>query len=141
MSKKGKRLREFEKNNRTFNISEAQQKRANKRTQAEKTTKVEKKKTKVSGATRLVVGIVLIVAVVSVSFSAAKIINFKSQRDELLEKNQELTNKKEDLTQEFENITSTESMEQAARKKLKMIKDNEILFLLPEEEESEATTE
>jgi cell division protein FtsB len=135
MSKKGKRLREFEKNNRTFNISEAQQKRANKRTQAEKTTQIEKKKTKLTGATRLIVGIVLIVAVVSVSFSAAKIVNFKTQRDELLEKNEELKNRKEDLTQEFENITSTESMEQAARKKLKMIKDNEILFLLPEEEE------
>ena len=82
MSKKGKRLREFEKNNREFNISEAQRQRQERRratrekklkgvsggkpdVQARPTSE-EKKKNKIANAKRLIAGVIILIFITSI---------------------------------------------------------------------------
>lgn len=148
MSKKGQRLREFEKNNRTFNISEAQREREEKNRHrrarlhseeiSEETGEInqfpkKKKKNKIVNVRRFITGVIILIIIASVSVSAIKIISLKHQKDELEAKHQELTEQKEDMTAEMEQIGSSSYMELQARKVLKMIKDGEILFITSEE--------
>ncbi len=153
MSKKGKRLREFEKNNRVFNISETSKERENRRKNHKpKKTKLavaegdiqvsekhKKKRNKITNTRRFVISVIMVIFITFIGVSAFKIIKLKNERDLLLEKNAELIKLKEDLTQEMENINSAEYMEQQARKQLKLIKENEILFIVPDENETEET--
>ena len=151
MSKKGKRLREFEKNNREFNISEAQRQRqeSHRATRERKklkgvsggkpdvqgkTDKRGKKKNKIANAKRLIAGVIILIFITSIVVSAVKILKLKSERDKLLETNNRLTELKEDLTAEMDQIDSAEYIEQQARKELKMIKSGEILFLVSDEQ-------
>lgn len=151
MSKKGKRLREFERNNRVFNISDAQREREEKygnrkgsRSQS-MTAEVEssetfkrhgKKKNKITNVRRFVFSVIIVIFIASVGMSAFKIIQLKGERDLLLQKNAELIKLKEDMTEEMEHINSAEYMEQQARKELKLIKENEILFVVSDEEKT-----
>lgn len=151
MSKKGKRLREFEKNNRVFNISDAQREREERHkdrrhsrsrdmmTEAEaldSSKRRGKKKNKITNVRRFVLSVITVIFIASVSVSAFKIIQLKQERDLLLEKNAELIKLKEDMTEEMEHINSAEYMEQQARKELKLIKENEILFIVSDEEKT-----
>ena len=150
MSKRGKRLREFEKNNRTFNISEASQKRAEKYSHLEarrsekddgtrETQAVErrKKKTKIVNIKRFVASVIIVMIIASVGVSAVNIVKLTVQRNQLQAQNAELVKLKEDLTSELEYINSAEYIEQQARKELKMIKENELLFIVDDEEDKE----
>ena len=73
----------------------------------------------------------------SVGVSTIKLLQLKGERDKLAEKNAELEKTKEDLTAELEHIDSAEYIEQQARKTLRLIKENEILFILPSELDKE----
>lgn len=75
----------------------------------------------------IIVGISLYFAV-----SSIKIAKLNSQRDKALNTKEELLKKKENLTFELENINSKEHIERLARRDLKLVKANEILFILPE---------
>ena len=146
MSRRGKRLREFEKNNRTFNISEAREKRAQKYSYLEakrneenvaieetRTAERKKKKSKIVNMKRFVASVIIVMVIASVGMSAINIIKLTIQRNELQSQNVELIKIKEDLTSELEYINSAEYIEQQARKELKMIKENELLFIVEEE--------
>lgn len=128
MSKKGKRLREFEKKNKTFNIREAKPKES---VPAQTEPKKTKKKT-VLHMRRLVASTVILIFVVSIGVSAVKLIQLKNEKDKLLDRQAELMLLKEDLTAELDHVDSPEYIEQQARKNLRLIKENEILFILPE---------
>ena len=148
MSKRGKRLREFEKNNRSFNISEASQRRAEKystvehRMQDKSASEVteetknsgRKKKIKIVNMKRFVGSVIVVILIACVGMSAINIIKLTHQRNELQEKNAELIKIKEDLVEESEYINSAEYIEQQARKELKLIKENELLFIISEED-------
>lgn len=152
MSKKGKRLREFEKNNRTFNITEARKKRAekyshvserkNKPAAQEKTVEEfkaerKKKKHKITNMKRFVTSVIILILIASIGVSAINIIELTMQKNKLQKQNAELVKLKEDLTAEMEYINSAEYIEQQARKELRMIKENELLFIVSDEEEKE----
>lgn len=151
MSKKGKRLREFEKNNREFNISEAQRQRREKHSAERERKKLRevsaaeadgkgkagkkgKKKNKIVDVKRFITGVIILIFITSIVVSGVKILKLQSERDKLLETRATLTELKEDLTAEMEQIDSAEYMERQARKELKMIKSGEILFLVSDEE-------
>ncbi len=150
MSKKGKRLREFEKNNRTFNVSEASERRANKRAEGriqrrrsslrevtddnQLPQQRKKKRTKVTNIRRFLASVIILALITFVVVSGIRIIKLTYQRNELQATNTELLKLKEDLAAEFDHINSAEYIEQQARKELKMIKENEILFIVDEEE-------
>lgn len=134
MAKRGKRLREFEKNNRKFNVSEASEKRAKKH-EAIKSSELKekkKKKTKVTNVRRLITSVITIILIAFVLVSAVNIAKLTKQRDELKAYNKKLLNLKEDLVAELDHINSAEYIEQQARKDLKMIKENELLFVVEE---------
>lgn len=149
MSKKGRRLREFEKNNRTYNITESSERREKKyasiaakrnKTVSEKEeitqNKAEKrkKKLKIVNMKRFVASVIILILIASVGMSAINIIKLTIQRNELQAKNAELIKMKEDLTSEMDFINSAEYIEQQARKELRMIKENELLFVVSEED-------
>jgi len=148
MSKKGKRLREFEKKNRAFNVRESKPKERtdirreeemgevldiNRRIKNSSETKDNKKKKKtVINTRKLVASIVIVVFIFSIGMSAIKLIKLKNEKDELAERQAELKELKEELTTELEHIDSAEYIEQQARKTLRLVKKNEILFILSE---------
>ncbi len=144
MSKKGKRLREFEKKNRAFTVREARAKDYSsgessgalfdieRRDKDSSEKKNNKKKKKVINVKRLTTSAVLLIFVVSVGFSAFKLFKLKCEKDSLMERQAELSQLKEELTAELEHVDSAEYIEQQARKTLRLIKKNEILFVLPD---------
>ena len=73
--------------------------------------------------------------------SAIKIIKLNNEMDEVTAYNQELLNDKESLQLELENITSADYIESQARRDLKLIKPNELLFLFPEKDYSKTENE
>ena len=152
MSKKGKRLREFEKKNRAFSVRKTKQKEyapqentgevfdieRRSRSSSEK-KEIKKKKKTVINIRRLAVSAVAFIFVVSVGFSAFKLLSLKSERDRLMERQAELNQLKEELTAELEHVDSAEYIEQQARKNLRLIKKNEILFILSDSEKDKAS--
>lgn len=152
MSKKGKRLREFEKNNRQFNVSDARkqrqerhkeirQRRELKENDIEKNPAAEKhrrKKNKITNVRRFITGVIILIVITSVGVSAVKMIKLINERNRLLETNQKLIEMKEDLTEEMNQVDSAEYMEQQARKELKMIKNGEILFIVSDEQDEKS---
>ena len=90
-------------------------------------------------AALIIVGAVVVYFVIS----AIKIVNLSNERNRIEQENKELKETVEDLQQEIEIINSDEYMEGLARKKLKLVRSNEILFVLPEiragDEDSEDT--
>lgn len=150
MSKKGQRLREFEKNNRDFSFHDSQRERrerhqaikerkklksvdSNDLNSLKSSEKRSKKKHKIANVKRFIGGMIIIIFVMSIGLSAFKIIKLTGERDKLLEINKQLTELKEDLTAEMGQINSAEYIEQQARKELKMIKSGEILFIVDED--------
>ncbi len=148
MSKKGKRLREFEKNNRKLSSSEANERRAKRQreknernasmlyevSEETKSSIPRKKKTKITNMRKFVTSVIVVILIAFVGVSVFRIVKLTNQRNELQASNAELLKLKEDLTAEFDHINSTEYIEQQARKELKMIKENELLFIVDEEE-------
>lgn len=139
MNKKGKRLREFEKNNREFSMrtdEEKKDRRAKKDSEEERTSEFKdqrkKKKRMVLNIKRLVMSAMICLFVVSVGVSGIKIISLQSEYKALEERKEELEQLKEKLTAELEYVDSDEYIEQQARKSLRLVMDNEILFILPD---------
>ena len=139
MSKKGKRLREFEKNNRQFSIRQTKKKETFEEVKTDERKK--KKKKIVINIRRLAGSMIICIFIMSVGVSAIKLIQLDRERDELLEKQANLKELKEELTAELEHIDSAQYIEQQARKNLRLIKENEILFILPDEEYGEIKDE
>lgn len=152
MSKKGKRLREFEKNNRTFSFVERGERKSKKDSSKavrrnrnisestdidENVAEKKKKKFKIVNMKRFVASVIIVVLIASVGVSAINIIKLTIQRSELQEKNAALLKLKEDLSAEMEFINSADYIEQQARKDLKMIKENELLFIVTDDEDKE----
>lgn len=63
-----------------------------------------------------------------------KIQELKANEAVLKEELNKLTEEKETLTKELENSKSLESIEKIAREKLKMVKPNEVIYIIQDEE-------
>ena len=143
MNKKGKRLREFEKKNREFSFRPKREKVVNIAGDGEtvdvKTEVKEQRKPKkkvVLNVKRFVMSAIIVVFVVSVGVSGFKLVALQREYNQLAKRQEELKQLKETLTAELKYVDSNEYIEQQARKSLKLVKDNEILFLLPEGEDT-----
>ena len=80
---------------------------------------------------------IIVIFIAFIGVSAINIMKLTIQKNELQAKNAELLKLKEDLTSEMDFINSTEYIEQQARKELRMIKENELLFIVSDEEDKE----
>lgn len=148
MSKKGKRLREFEKKNKTFSVRENRRNDTSREDMSSEvitfeqrnsrsvsgTKKEKKKKKRVWNTRRLVTSGLIALFIVIAGISAFRLIKLNIERNNLVQKQAELNLIKEELTAELEHIDSAEYIEQQARKNLRLIKKNEILFVLPEDD-------
>ncbi len=97
---------------------------------------VKSKKTKGKGKKvkfRVIALAITIVFVFMVGASAKNIADLKERETALLEKQEELTKKIEDLTMELENVSTKEYIEEQARKTLKLVKDDELIFYFPDD--------
>lgn len=82
--------------------------------------------------TRLALLVVVGLVVAYFVVSALKIIRLNEEKAQVEATNKELKETVEDLTQQLEVINSPQYMERLARKKLKLVRSNEILFILPD---------
>lgn len=64
--------------------------------------------------------------------SGMKIIGLREEKKEAEARYEELLHQKEVLAKEYENISSDEYIEMLARRDLKLVKPNELLFILPD---------
>lgn len=138
MAKKS-RLHEFEKNNRVINIPQAQDERRE-RLEAAKQKKegTRKKKVKINYM-RLALCILVVVIGASFVVSAVKIVQLQGEYKDVEARNEELTHKKETLEMEFENVKLPEYIENQARRELKLVKPQELLFAFDETAEADKT--
>lgn len=93
------------------------------------------------GKSSLILAAVIVIAAAYFAVSALKIIQLNAEKEEALARQQKLLNMKEDLTAEFENISSAQYIERLARRDLKLVKSNELLFILPERQQGSVATE
>ena len=93
-----------------------------------------KKKTKII---RLAAAVLIVLIAAYFVVSGYKIIKLNKELDEAETKKQELTETKEDLQAQYKDINSDKYIERLARRDLKLVKANELLFILPEETEEE----
>lgn len=135
MRKKKSNLREYEKNNRVINIPQARNDRRE-RLEIQK-SKAQKKDNYIKIAVCAVVAILI----VCFGVSAIKIIKLNNEMDEVTAYNRELLKDKESLQLELENINSADYIESQARRDLKLIKPNELLFIFPEKDYSKTENE
>ncbi len=100
-----------------------------------------KKKNKRLSWGRLLIFAVIILTIAYFIVSGIKIIRLNAEKEEAQARQEELLRIKEDLTAEYENINSAQYIERLARKNLKLVKSNELLFILPESTEGQAEDE
>lgn len=103
-----------------------------------------KEKKKKAGAAGFAAAVLIILVAFYFVVSGYKIIKLNRELDEAEAKKQELLETKEDLLAQYNNINSDKYIERLARRDLKLVKANELLFILPEdtqEEEQNGETE
>lgn len=138
MAKKS-RLHEFEKNNRVINIPQAQDERRERLEIArQKKAGTRKKKIRINYMRMALFALVLVIGI-SFVVSAVKIVQLQGEKKEVAAKNDELTHKKETLEMEYENVKLPEYIENQARRDLKLVKPQELLFAFNEEKQTGKT--
>lgn len=71
-----------------------------------------------------------------VGMSVKNIYDLKEQEAAVMDRHEELLQMKEELTLQLENVNSDEFIEEQARRELKLIKGNELIFYFTEESKS-----
>ncbi|MGN0719201.1 MAG: septum formation initiator family protein [Anaerovoracaceae bacterium] len=137
MAKKGSRLREFEKNHRVLDITSAQKERQKKKSsrkpQEEKKEDIANKKKRRVSWVRVIGLAVCAVFLLVVGISVMNIYDLKEREADLQKENQKLEQIKEELTVELENVNTDEYIEEKARRELKLIRPNELVFYFPDD--------
>jgi len=160
MAKKGSRLREFEKNHRVLDISSAQEARQKKKTEKKRNLDSDGAPgtadaaaggsggagSSASGADRSSGGrrtrinwvragslIIALVFMVVVGLSVKNIFDLREREASLMEEKERLTMIREELQMQLAHIDSDEYMEEQARRQLKLVKGNELIFYFPED--------
>ncbi len=133
MRKKKSNLREYEKNNRVINIPKAQSER---RSRLEEQKKRQKKRIKVNYG-RVIIIVIVICLLVYFGVYAVKIMKLDKERDAVNAQNEKLAQNKARLELTLENINTPDYIEEQARKELKLIKPNELLFIFPDSTETD----
>lgn len=133
MRKKKSNLREYEKNNRVINIPKAQSER---RSRLEEQKKRQKKHIKVNYG-RVIIIVIVICLLVYFGVYAVKIMKLDKERDAVNAQNEKLAQNKARLELTLENINTPDYIEEQARKELKLIKPNELLFIFPDSTETD----
>lgn len=92
-----------------------------------------KKKKRIAGKAGLIAAALIILVIAYFVMSGIKIIKLNQEKEEAEARKQELINRKEELMAEYENINSAQCIERLARRDLKLVKSDELLFILPDD--------
>ena len=92
-----------------------------------------KKKVKLNKSRILILAIIIAVALF-VGISAKNIITLKMENAQLQQKNEQLEAERQKLKKEYKNIDKKEYVEKQAREVLKMVKPNEKLIIIEDDE-------
>ncbi len=88
--------------------------------------------------TRIALCAVVMILIAYFGISAIKIVNLNKEKAEVEAYNQELLQNKENLQLKLDNINSAEYIESQARRDLKLVKPNELLFIFSEKDSEDA---
>ena len=135
------RLHEFEKNNRVINIQQAQDVRRERLEIARQKKEVTRKRKVKINYMRMALFVLVLVIGVSFVVSAVKIVRLQGEQKAVAARNDELTHKKETLEMEFENVKLPEYIENQARRDLKLVKPQELLFAFNEDSKTDTKEE
>ncbi len=102
-------------------------------------SKFQKKRKKLNRSKVMILAAVLVVIAYFV-FSGIKILHLNTEKAKVEEKNRQLKEEIENLNQQLEAINSPEFIERLARRNLKLVKQGELMFVLPNLRESEEAT-
>lgn len=147
MAKKGSRLREFEKNHRVLDISTAQEERKKKKKERKKAAEEKAEENRSRGKKSSVKWLRLIGLLTSAGITVMVILSLMNISDLKEEeaaqqlRHTELLEIKEELLMAVDNINSDEFIEEQARKELKLVKGNELIFFFPEDWETKKKDE
>ncbi len=97
-------------------------------------TPATKKRPAMPNYIKLLVGAVVVFLIAYFGMSAFKIIKLNQELSKVTAENEELIKNRENLKLKLENINSADYIESQARRDLKLIKPNELLFIFPEKE-------
>ncbi|MDD4564681.1 MAG: septum formation initiator family protein [Eubacteriales bacterium] len=144
LKRKKRRSREYKNSNQVISIEEARQERKRKRAEAAKKNKIRKTKHPVTqrhavkkARHRMVYFFITLFIIGIIGVSVFNIINLKLTKARVLEEQQELLEQKAMLESIYSRVSSPEYIEQQARHQLKMIKPEEILYVLPDKDDKE----
>ena len=140
MAKKS-RLHEFEKNNRVINIQQEPDIRRERLEIARQKKEVTRKRKVKINYMRMALFVLVLVIGVSFVVSAVKIVRLQGEQKEVAARNDELMHKKETLEMEFENVKLPEYIENQARRDLKLVKPQELLFAFNEDSKTDTKEE
>ena len=90
-----------------------------------------RKKRKKQNRTKVIILAAFLIVIVYFVFSGIKIVHLNTEKARVEEKNKQLKEKIENLNQQLEAINSPEFIERLARKNLKLVKQGELMFILP----------
>ena len=142
MGKKRKgRLREFQRQESEVSTEKAREERQEKIQKRKTGTKPSQGKRKkqrkkiVWNRSNVIIAAVIIGISIFVLLSVKNIVSLKIEQHQLQEQNQTLSEEKKDLQKELDNIGEKEYIEKQARELLKMVKPNEKLFVIDNEED------
>ena len=76
--------------------------------------------------------VILVLVIIYFVMSAVKIVNLNKEKAQIEEENRQLKETVEDLKLQLETVNSDQYLEGLARRQLRLIKKNELLFVLPE---------
>ena len=133
MRKKKSNLREFEKKNRIIDLDSARKKRKERLAAQKDINEGQRKKVKINYV-RIVASAMILIFIVYFGVYAFKIIKLNQERKNVMEYNQELLQTKERLEIELKNINTPNYLESQARRELKLVKPNELLFIFSDDE-------
>lgn len=113
---------------------------ANRKRQTSKHGREEVRKKRTSSGMTKGKLITLLVVCVVIAFSASygtKIYRLKAENRALQEQHEQLEKEKSRLTKELKNINSRDYIEEQARKKLRLLNKDEIMFIFKDEKDDE----
>ncbi|MCQ2548375.1 MAG: septum formation initiator family protein [Clostridia bacterium] len=129
--KRSGRLREFQREQGSITIEEAQRLRAERREQnVERNRQIKARRKARLSLPRVLVLVLAIFIVVAIGTTVKNIVSLQVERSQLLSQQEALIQEKEDLKEELKNITSDEYIERQARDLLKMVKPTDKIFII-----------
>lgn len=112
------------------------------KTERKKKIEREKKarKPKKNRTQKILILVIVVLVGITVAASIKNIISLELEHSRLEKQNSQLKAQKKELELELKNVNSKEYIEEQARKQLRLVNPDEILFVFPDEDSSQTSS-